>query len=264
MKKNVISAVIALAMTGSLFAQVNKLEDLVSEQNAKKLRENGRIELIHEKEDFDMHIVPNCEYKKQIETEVISKDLKNVPFVAEFLYLIPKAELLKGSDKSNITVNDMSVVMRSISKMTGMTYVHNNGKKTDVLYKAAYTIDGENSKTQIKDKTDGSADGLVAYCYQNDHTYGDTYYVLNYKQNDSSVYGTFLNTAPLQYLGVKAIMPKDMKISIASFDCGDSLLLYIACDCNAKNVPLFNVRKQILESMTSRMEAIFKWFMGQF
>lgn len=263
MKKNVISFVLAGIVAFSVNAQ-SKLEDLVSAENAKKLRETGRIELIHEKEDFDLHIVPDCEYKSKIEKEVIAKDLKSVPFVAEFLYLVPKADLLKGSNKTNITVSDMSVVMRSISKMKGMTYVHNNGKRTDVLYKEAYTIDGENSLNKIADKIEGSADGLVSYCYQKDNTYGDTFYVLNYKENSTSVYGTFLNTAPLQYLGVKAIMPRDMKISIASFDCGDSLLLYIACDCNAKQVPLFNVRKQILESMTCRMEAIFKWFMGQF
>lgn len=264
MKKILISVFTAALIGSFVSAETVKIESLVNSANLKTLNENGRVELIHEKQDWDLQLVPECEYSNLMKTEVIKKDMKQVPFVAEFLYKIPKAELLKNSSKKEITVDDMAVVMRSISKMTGMTYVHNDGKKTDVLYKSAYCIESENSKIKVADKNTGNADGQVSYCYQNDHTYGDTYYVLNYKQNSSTIYGTFLNTAPLQYLGVKAIMPGDMKISIASFDCGDDLLLYILCDCNAKSVPMFNVRKQIMESMTCRMEAIFKWFMGQF
>ncbi len=263
-KKLIISFLVFIAFSYSLVAQVANIENLLSAEYIDELKNKGTIQVIHAQEDKSLTLIPKNDYEEKLRSESIYKEPKMIPFVAEFLYLIPKSELLKNSSKENITVDDVAVVMRSISKMKGMTYVHGSRNKVDLLYSDAYMIESPDSDEPIADINQGNADGQVSYCYQHDHTYGDTKYVLNYYQKDSAVLGTFVNTLPLQALGVKAIMPNNMKICIEAIDCGDSLLLYLSTDCNAKNIAIVNVRKQIQDSMMSRMNAIYSWFLNQF
>lgn len=262
-KKIILAAVFSAFVSTFCFAE-GKIEDYLSAERIAELKKNGSITLIHEKGDNKISMVPACTYESKIKDTLIKKEDKGVPFTAEFLYLIPKSELLKGTSKTSITTDDISVVFRSISKMEGMRYHFAEKKNGDVLYKKAYTIASKNSDERIADQTSGSADGKVLYCYQHDHTYGDTKYILHYYQNDNMLYATFLNTIPMSYMGVKAVMEEKLQLNVLSIDCGDSLLLYLSTDVDAKNVPLFNVRKQIEDSMTERMDAIYRWFMVQF
>ncbi|MGP1458637.1 MAG: DUF6675 family protein [Treponema sp.] len=269
---NKMRAVFAFAVVwaaASLFAEDVKLENAVSAAQLKELKSTGVVQVIHPKDDSKLSLLPECTYKSQAEKAVLAKSDKNVPFVAEFLYLVPKTELLKNSADKNKTIDTdaLSVVFRSISKMQGMRYhVGEKGPKDigELLYKKAYMIANPDSDEPIADKNTGNADGQISYCYQHDHTYGDTKYKLEYHQSGNVLYATFLNTLPLTSLGVKVIMPGNMRISIISIDAGDSVLLYLSTDCDAKKIGVLNVRKQIEESMTARIEAIYSWFMKQF
>ena len=253
----------------SLFADDVKLENAVSPSLLAQLKSKRTVSVIHAKDDSKLSLLPETAYKAQAEKAAIAKNDKNVPFTAEFLYLIPKTELLKSSaDKNKIIDTDaLSVVLRSISKMQGMRYhVGEKGPKDngELLYKKAYMIANPDSNEPIADKNTGNADGQISYCYQHDHTYGDTKYKLEYHQSGNVLYATFLNTLPLTSLGVKVIMPGNMRINVISIDAGDDILLYLSTDCDAKKMGVLNVRKQIEESMVARMEAIYSWFMKQF
>ena len=262
--KKISVSILLLGLICSFSSFASSIEDFISVEQAEELKKNGTISLIHPKDENLMSMVPNCEYADKIKNGLIKKEPKGIPFTAEFLYLIPKAELLKGSSKKSITNNDISIVFRSISKMEGMRYHFSKKKNGDLLYKSSYTISGLNSDEKIPDQIEGSADGKVLYCYQHDHTYGDTKYILHYYQNENMLYATFDNTIPMSYLGVKAVMDGKLRLNVLSIDCGDDLLLYLSTDVDSKSVPLFDVRKQIQESMTERMDAIYRWFMVQF
>ena len=51
-------------------------------------------------------------------------------------------------------------------------------------------------------------------------------------------------------------------MNIVSIDLGDDLLLYLVADVSSKN--LMGVRAQIQDSMTVRMNAIYRWFLKQY
>ena len=93
-------------------------------------------------------------------------------------------------------------------------------------------------------------------------TFGDTKYKLNYYQKDNVIFATFLNVIPMSKLGIKAVMPGCLRMNIVSIDLGDDLLLYLVADVSAKN--LLGVRAQIQDSMTVRMNAIYRWFLQQY
>ena len=133
--KKLVTFATALLLSFSLFGQESKLEDFVNESYIDELKKNGKIELIHEKEDTSLNLVPNCFYSERINSEKIEKSKKEIPFVAEFLYLVPKSELKeKGIQKlENVTMDEISVVFRSISKMQGMVYHFEKPGKEKVL-----------------------------------------------------------------------------------------------------------------------------------
>ena len=60
----------------------------------------------------------------------------------------------------------------------------------------------------------------------------------------------------------KAIYPDKMIINILVIDCGDDLLLYLNTDLDSVKYP--GIKGQITDSMSSRMDAVYKWFITQF
>ena len=249
---------------GTYLGGAAELEKYVGAENVKKLLGEGKILLVHPMDENKLTLLPECHYSPAIKTNLVEKLEDQVPFTAEFLYLIPKSKLLEGSTKSEITNDDLSVVLRSISKMEGMRYHFAEKKNGDILYKASYMIDGKNSKNKIADVISGSADGLVLYCYQKDNTYGDIFYELKYHQAENILHVAFENTNPMSMMGIKAVAEGNLHINVLSIDCGDDLLLYISTDVSAKKIPLFNMRKKMEESMCERMDSIYRWFLVQF
>lgn len=255
-----------LACCMALFAQQGRLEDYVSGNYLNELKSNGKVEIIHEEKDTSLNLIPNTSYKSRIDSQKIAKGSKNVPFVAEFLYLVPKSELkAKGSRKlDNVTIDEVSTVFRSISKMQGMQYDFNKAGKGKVLYEKVHMISSLSSDAPIPDQNTGNANGQVSYCYQDDDVYGDLKFTLNYFQEGNVLYSTFLLGVPMYRLGVKAVDPSNLKISIMAIDVGDSLLLYLTTDVAANSIPLVNVRKEVQDSMIARMDAVYRWFLTQF
>ncbi len=246
------------------FAFAAPLESYIDEGNIEKLNKKGMISMVHPVSDNSVSLVPSCQYSESIKTDIVPKSDKGVPFIAEFLYLIPKSKLLENSSKTDITVDDLSVVLRSISKMEGMRYHFKEKKNGDVLYKISYTVDKINSETKIPDQTQGSADGKVIYCYQKDHTYGDIKYELNYSQNQDIVYVSFKNTSPMSYVGFNAVEKNKLHLNVMAIDCDEGILLYLSTDVDAKKVPFINMRNKMEDSMTERMDALYRWFLLQF
>lgn len=256
----------AAAVSAAVFAEPLTVEAVVGPEYAAELKKSGTVSVIHDEDDTGLSLVPNCAYSDMVKNGRVEKKEKGVPFTAEFLYLIPKEDLLKNSasGRSELTIDDISVVFRSISRMTGMKYFSGTRKKEDVLYKTAYMTAGPESEDPIPDQNTGNADGQVSYCYQHDHTYGDCRYRLEYYQSGNVLYATFLNVIPMSYMGIKAVPDGNLKISVIAIDCGENLVLYLSTDTNAKDIKLVNVRKQIQESMLSRMDAVYRWFLVQF
>ena len=245
MKKLVLICACAVLM-GAVFAQTNV-----------KTR-------IHDDGTNELKLRPQTQYDGIIDGSRVIKAEKNFPFIYESLYHISKEELTKSGSGASATIdiNDVSRVLRSVSNMQGMNYYSSTKNKTLVLYEKAYMIDGENSKKKISDQNTGNADGQTSWCYQKDNSFGDIFYKLNYYQKDNTMLAVFTTTSWIGIGPIKAIAPENLKIFIYVEDVGDEILLYLCTDLDSAKFP--GIRGQITESMTSRMDAVYKWFMKQF
>nr|MCR5765773.1 hypothetical protein [Treponema sp.] len=146
--------------------------------------------------------------------------------------------------------------------MQGMKYFSTTKNKTLVLYEKAYMIEGENSKKKIADLNTGNADGQISYCYQKDNSFGDIFYRLNYYQGEKNMLAVFTTTSTIGIGPFKAIAPENLKIFIFVEDKGDEILLYLFTDLDSAKYP--GMKGQITESMTSRLDAVYNWFIKQF
>ena len=245
MKKLVLICACAVLM-GAVFAQTNV-----------KTR-------IHDDGTNELKLRPQTQYDGIIDGSRVIKAEKNFPFIYESLYHISKEELTKSGSGASaaIDINEVSRVLRSVSNMQGMNYYSSTKNKTLVLYEKAYMIDGENSKKKISDQNTGNANGQTSYCYQKDNSFGDIFYKLNYYQKDNTMLAVFTTTSWIGIGPIKAIAPENLKIFIYVEDFGDEILLYLCTDLDSAKFP--GIRGQITESMTSRMDAVYKWFMKQF
>ena len=219
---------------------------------------------IHDDGTDELKLKPLSEYDGIINGSRVTKAEKNFPFVYESLYVLNKEELKKTSNSSdeNINIEDISRVLRSVSSMQGMKYFSTTKNKTLVLYEKAYMVDGENSKKKIADQNAGNADGQISYCYQKDNSFGDIFYRLNYYQGEKTMLAVFTTTNTIGIGPFKAIAPENLKIFIFVEDQGDEILLYLFTDLDSAKYP--GIKGQITDSMTSRLDAVYNWFIKQF
>lgn len=270
MREKLIKKTSCVCLAGALFAGMcfagenAKVKEITDTKSYNALVSKGVYS--EDRSDFSagLSLVPESEYKELICSTLIKKTNKNFPYTNESIYLLHKKDLLatSNSDKTDITIDDVSKVVRSISKMQGMKYYSTTRKKEYVLYEKTYMIAGANDKTRVEDQNKGNADGQISYCLQDDSSFGINTYKLTYRQNEDSLWCNFTILDKMGIGPFKAIYPGKMVINILLIDCDEDILMYLNTDVDSVKYP--GIKGQIVESMTSRMNAVYKWFITQF
>lgn len=237
------------------------VEEIVSPEVIEELKEQGVVQhQYYKRGDSTIKLAPKTPLAEQA-AAFWPEDEERPVFIMENLYLLKKAELGDGN-VSKMDIDFVSKIIRSVSKMEGMEYYSYSDKKTKVLYKECYCIAGPNDRTRVPDDTEGSAEGKVMYCMQNDCSFGKTNYQLNYHQSSKETSAGFINVSPV-YIGfVKAVDTNNLRISLVITDCGDSFVVYMLVQ--AKFPALSIIENKMNDSFRGRLEAIYKWFVAQF
>ncbi len=238
-----------------------------STSKIEEAKKSGRIFRRLEGKELDLQLLPDSEFSKELKDHVFNNYSENVAFAAEVLYYVKKSELVEKSSKEDKTKVDTSVksvskIMRSISKMAGMKYYSNSRKKWETLYLQSYRIENQNSKKKVPDLIDGSANDLTIYAFQEEHSFGEGIYQLDYKENSKEVLMNMQNLSILSYGFIKAVKPNKCKISVNVVDDGDGYFVYIGM-C-ADTIKLSVLEKKMNKSFQSRLDAIYKWITLQF
>ncbi|MBQ2530141.1 MAG: hypothetical protein II716_02685 [Treponema sp.] len=181
-------------------------------------------------------------------------------FMWEKLYLIPKTQIGNG-DVSKVSIDKVSKILRSLSTLQGIQY-RSSKNKMETLYKEAYCIKGPRDRTRVPDDTSGNADGKVLYCLQNDNSFGKINYRVDYRQNAQEISAVFSNTTGIFVGPIKGISEDNLKISVVTIDCGSDMMVYLLVKANFPAMGF--LEKTMKESLSSRLEALYKWMIGKF
>lgn len=266
MKKNVKLFFVGIFLCSSLsvWSVPLKVEDVVNSKYLNELQEKKVVSSVHSNEGDDYVLLPNCEYTKLCNDRKISKTKGSFPFVLEYLFLIDKNEVLSKNNslRKDITINDISELMRSVSKMEGMKYYSHTNKKYKVLYKKAYMIDNLKDRNKISDRNTGSTKNEIYYLIQDDASFGETAYSEVINESENAIYSYLSNEDILGLAFMKAINPKNLGVSIIAIDCGNEILLYMNMDANCKKYP--NIENIMTDSLRARIEALKEWIVTMF
>lgn len=264
MTKNlkVICAILSFSFIFCSFGFSKTVKEVVNKEYYEELLKNGEVSILHSGVDEDFVLVPDCEFKAECLKNKITKDKGNFPVSLEYLFLLHKKDLISNPEKTDITLDDLTVIMRSASKMTDVIYYSNTRKKYMPLYKRAFMVQNENNREPIADRTEGSTEGQRYYILQDDQSFGETVYLETIEKKGDSLYANLLNLDTMGLAFIKAIYPKNLRFNIITVDCGDDIVLYMCMDANCKK--FISVEKKMKESLTARILALKEWIIKMF
>jgi hypothetical protein len=180
----------------------------------------------------------------------------------EKLFYLEKKFL--GSEKeplSSISIAKVSKIIRSISTMKGTEYYSNRHKKWETLYHDAYLVKSPSEKTKIPDDTEGSAEGKTLYCMQDDNSFGECYYKLEYHERANEVSVCFDNFESLKFGPITAAKAHNVKINLVVVDEGEYFLVYLMVQAYYPRIAL--LENKMIDSFNARVDSIYKWFVAE-
>ncbi len=228
-----------------------------------KLKASGELQNVFlAKNEAKLSLVPKTELS---ELAVKKWTFEEKPrLTTEKLFYLDKNSLgadAEAKSKTELTVEKVSKILRSISTMKGSEYYSNRHKKWEVLYHDACLLDSKENKNPIPDDTEGSADGKILYCMQDDNSFGKCYYQLEYRQTEKEVSVYFDNFEPLKFGPITAAKAHNVKINLVAVDEGDYYLVYLLVQASYPRISLFE--NMMLDSFNSRVDSIYKWFVRE-
>jgi len=243
-KKAFLALGLASCICASFSAQTDQ-DRFAAEKNSKS------HEISFEKRDLTL--LPQSEFSEEIKSYVFGAWTDKCGHAYEKVYTISKAQL--GEDFS---IQDASVLLRSISKMEGMLYYSRSDKDWGVLYSQAHTVESAKSDKAVPDLAVGSADKKTIFAFMDDHTFGKSKYKITYRQTQNQLTMFMENVSPLCYGPLKAVQPKGFKLCATVIDSGDSFVVYMS-DCVEFKI-ISALRQRLNNSFEARLEAICLWF----
>ena len=255
-----ISCVLLFVFTASLFAVDihEKLATILPETLATELLAKGALtSMVYKHEGTPFQLLPNVAESEEIKNSWNDAD---AVYSMENLFLYPKNE--KQLQRKN-DVDEISVILRSISQLKGITYFSTEAQSSQVLYEESCFIDNLTSKQPIKDPLQGTADGLQLTVYQHDRSLGDIYYEYRYRQDSESVAFFAHNLTTVKVKFIPIIGPDNLHITLFVHDMGDYLLVYGLTQAGFLPFPGI-LKNRINASFVNRVNAIYDWFITQY
>lgn len=250
---------LTLLFSGTVFSQtVENIPSEIQYEVFQQLLEKGEYRTQYFKEKGkDFTLYPKTELGSLLKETWTEK--KDPVFVSESLFLIKKPTEINSLE---LDTDLISRIMRSISSMEGIEYYSNSDKKMKTLYMQSYTVDNLEDKNRISDKVEGSADNLSIYAFQEDGSFGDNYYQIDYRQRENEVSMVIRLKEPLKYGFITAVKADNLVFNIDVLDKGDYLVMYIGAKVNFPAISF--LENKLNKSFGSRITALYDWFKSSY
>ena len=227
------------------------LENLFPSDTVLQLVKTGRMQRsFYGKKNVKLELFPDTQAGRDTAANWDGK--KEPVFIVESLYLIPVTD-----EKNTADINDVSLVLRSFSKMTGMRYYSNSRKRYETLYTDVHCVNNPEEKKNVPDPLDVSADALVSYVYQKDRSLSGCVYRFSFFQTQNEIGARAVNTDEVQYKGFSILKPEHLVLNVHAVQTKEGIVFYILVRADAAKIPL--VSEKLAKSYGSRADAIYEW-----
>ncbi len=262
MKK--LAYILVLLSVGTLsFAQETiqntlNLNDIFSGSVVEELKEHGQVQRnFYGEKNISLELAPNTELGNKAKNYWQRK--KDPVFIVESLYQIEKND---ATEKN--TIEEIAVILRNLSEMTGIEYFSNSRQIWEVLYTDVYTVNNPDEKIKIEDPINKDIENLVSYVYQKDRSLSGTVYEFSYFNTEDEVSFRAINTENIMYGGFPfpIVNPENLVLTLIATDVGDSVIFYVLVQADVPKIPF--VSERLAKSYSSRADAIFKWCLDMY
>ncbi len=231
---------------------VYKIEDIFSANVVQELKTTGEVQRnFYGEKNISLELVPQTEMGFKAANYWQRED--EPVFIVESLYLLDK----KTAEEN--AINEISVILRNLSKMTGIQYYSTSREIWETLYTDVYTVNNPVEKIKIEDPVNKGIENLVSYVYQKDRSLSGTVYEFSYFKNENEVSFRGINTEDIMYKSFifPIVRPENLVLTLIATDVGDSLVFYVLVQADVPKIPF--VSERLARSFSSRADAIFKW-----
>lgn len=242
-------------------SSTRRLEDIFSPDICEILRKEGRIQKsVFKQENLNYSYLPSGNIAGKIQD---SWTEKKCSYMNETVFLYTKpASKTPGQNSPENTMKILENILKSISGLEGITYFSNSRKEERLLYKRVFCVSDAESKTPVPDPTDKDINGLSVLVLQEDLTFGENLYRFSYLKDGNQIALFYENDTTLELMFLDVIDPHNMKNVLLVEDLGDEILFYGLVRTNYISFP--GLKKKIDASLSSRLDAMYKWFISAY
>ncbi len=250
--------VTTLSFTQEIIQNTLKIEDVFDISIVQELQEKGEVQRnFYGEKNITLELSPKTELGNQAKNYWQRKD--EPVFIVESLY-----KLDKKTSSNESAIDEISLILRNLSKMTGIEYFSNSRQIWETLYTDVYTVNNPEDKIKIEDPINESIENLVSYVYQKDRSLSGTVYEFSYYNNENEVSFRGINTENIMYKGFPfpIVKPENLVLTLIATDVGDSVIFYVLVQADVPKIPF--VSERLARSFSSRADAIFKWCLDMY
>jgi len=160
-------------------------------------------------------------------------------------------------EKNTADINDVSLVLRSFSKMTGMRYYSNSRKRYETLYTDVHCVNNPEEKKSVPDPLDVSTDALVSYVYQKDRSLSGCVYRFSFFQTQNEIGARAVNTDEVQYKGFSILKPEHLVLNVHAVQTKEGIVFYILVRADAAKIPLVPIGSTTTKSAIKAERMLF-------
>ncbi len=153
-------------------------------------------------------------------------------------------------------------ILLSISELKGLEYYSHSRDRMRLLFDESYAINSPESAQPISDPeiADIPAEGRF-YVFQKDLTFGENVLAVTYAAEQDGMHLVMENETPYTYGPIRLIRPHRMHLHIYLLLDEDELYYYSVF--GAVSINFFLIERKIFNSFSSRLEALYGWYMKQ-
>jgi hypothetical protein len=234
------------------------LEELAGPEQARALRAGEKPVLAH----FD-NIRPGLAPSNEMLERLLTTQRQNLgpSVMVETLHIYQKPS---GAGRAWTAAEETSIYngMLALSTLEGIQYFSASRGTMRVFYETSSLIDGPSTKRQIPDPVHLYPPAqLTVYARQRDLTFGDNIYQDDFYSAPGALIFNQCNLSSFYYGIIPVVGKEKLRSTVALFDAGEYILVYISSMAKAASLP--GMKDRMRESFANRAEALFRWFTDQ-
>ena len=163
--------------------------------------------------------------------------------------------------QTNKNLQEIAKIFHTISTLKGIQYYSHSNEKWTTLYHGAGFIENAKSRKYLPD-TYYSGTNKQYVCLLDDNSLGECVFKVSYSETTNEIRMNLLLVEPIKIWGITGVYPNNLAIQLKVTKT-TSGTLQASISINAKYQTVSFLETHLTESFNARMDALYKWIMGQ-